>query len=519
MRLTDDLDPDAPPPRWPRLAAGALAWAAGWAALLALDGRFDLHNLAILLVCTATVATLWLPPWLAAAAGGAGVLAFNWRFVPPRGSFDVDLQQHALLLGGMVLLNLLVAGLMAARQRQAEQARALAGQAQALRRWGDLLRDEAEPALHAGELQQMLARLTGGPALLWLQAEAPGAGPLCLGEADAEAAAALAHCLRQGQAMGPGTGRHQELPAWLLPLRGRGRCLGAAHLSGPAVQRADDEARAHAQALCDQLGLALQRHQAARDEAEARAQAQTQGVRNALLAAISHDYRTPLATILGAASSLESQDERLDSAQRRRLARLIMDETGQLARLTDNTLQLARLDAPGVALRCDWESVEELVGAALGRARRRGPVPQLRARVEPGLPLLWCDGLLLSQLLDNLVDNALKYSPEGAPVEILARRVGDQVLLAVRDRGPGVAPAWRERIFEVFHRGDTPAEGGGRRGAGVGLAVCRAIVRAHGSELRLRPRGHGGSSFECAWPVRPVPPPPDDAAAVSASAP
>jgi two-component system sensor histidine kinase KdpD len=320
--------------------------------------------------------------------------------------------------------------------------------------------------------------------------------------------------------MGPGTGRHQELSEWYLPLRGRGACLGAAVLRGPTVQRADDELRAHAQALCDQMGLALQRQQSAREEARARELAQSQGVRNALLAAISHDYRTPLATIMGAASSLESQAERLSLEQRSRLAHSIVEETEQLSRLTDNTLQLARLDAPGVALRCDWESAEEIVGAVLRRVRRRDPARRVRARLEPALPLLWCDGLLLSQMLDNLLDNALKYSPEAAPVEILVRRQAEQVLLAVRDRGTGVAPAWRERIFDVFHRGAAAAapvqaeasppalDAPSRRGAGVGLAVCRAIARAHGGELRLRPRGHGGSSFECALPVRPAPPPP-----------
>ena len=224
---------------------------------------------------------------------------------------------------------------------------------------------------------------------------------------------------------------------------------------------------------------------------------------------------------MGAASSLDEQADRLSTEQRQRLARSIVEETAQLSRLTDNTLQLARLDAPGVTLRCDWESAEEVVGAALRHARRRDPTRRVRARLEPDLPLLWCDALLISQLLDNLVDNALKYSPQDAPVEIVVRRQEDRVVLAVLDRGPGIAPAWRERIFEVFHRGAEAMTGGApastaetsaRPGAGVGLAVCRAIARAHGGELRLRPRGHGGCSFECLLPVRQPPPQPTEEA-------
>jgi two-component system, OmpR family, sensor histidine kinase KdpD len=180
--------------------------------------------------------------------------------------------------------------------------------------------------------------------------------------------------------------------------------------------------------------------------------------------------------------------------------------------LTDNTLQLARLDAPGVQLRCDWESAEELVGTVLRRARERFAQRTLRARLEPDLPLLWCDAILLSQLLDNLVDNAIKYSADDAPVELLVRRQGEQVLIAVRDRGPGIAPAWRERVFDVFHRGADAMQADAdqqvalsRPGVGVGLAVCRAIARVHGGELRLRPRAHGGCSFECCLPVKAAP--------------
>ena len=285
--------------------------------------------------------------------------------------------------------------------------------------------------------------------------------------------------------------------------------MGAAVLKGLGARRADPDLLAHAQALCDQLGQAVQRTLTLAAERAASARAQEQGVRNALLAAISHDYRTPLAIIMSAASALTEQADRLDVEQRRRLAAGIVEETERLSRLTDNTLQLARLDAPGVALRCDWESAEEIVGAVLRRSRRRPDGSRLRARLEPGLPLLWCDAMLVSQLLENLVDNALKYSPREQPVELLVRRIGTELVLAVRDRGPGIEPAWRERVFDVFQRGTDASRSASveatRSGAGVGLAVCRAIARAHGGELRLRARSHGGCSFEFALPVREQP--------------
>jgi len=512
----DSLDVSRGESRWRDAWPAVPTWCAGALALAALDGRVDLANLAMLLVLASALASLWLPAWAGAASGALAVLAFNWFLVPPRGTFAVDLRQHALLLVAMLVVNAIVATLMGNLRRQARSARRHAQRAEQLRAWGETLRDAEDPLAHAGSLQQLLSAASGDAvALLVLRDALPEtpdeAAVLRVGTPDGDQAVGLWHCLRQGEPLGPGTGRHAGQPDWYLPMRGRGACLGAAVLRGHGL-RPDDVLREHLQALCDQMGGALQRVRSQREEHRARELAQSQTLRNALLAAISHDYRTPLATIMGAASSLEAQGARMDAAQRERLARSIVEEATRLARMTDNTLQLARLDAPGVALRCDWESAEEIVGAVLAHARRQDAARRVRARLEPDLPLLWCDALLIAQLLDNLVDNALKYSPADAPVEMLVRREGERIVLAVRDRGPGVAPAWRERIFEVFQRGEETVQ---RRGAGVGLAVCRAIARAHGGELRLRPRSRGGASFECVLPLRepPAPPPGTEAAA------
>jgi two-component system sensor histidine kinase KdpD len=513
-------------PLWPALGV----WLCGTALLHGLDGHLDLANLALLLVLLATLTALCLPATLALTSGVLAVVAFNWAFVPPRYSFEVDLRQHALLLLAMVALNLLVVALMARLRRQARLARLAAARAEQLQRWGDTLRQGHEPLAQAGALQAALREAAGVPVTLAiLRAGLPAANDetalLRLDDpaapTDADQRAGLWLCLRGGQALGPGTGRHGEQPDLYLPLRSSGHAAGAVLLlAPPPALQADAGLRGHLQALCDLCGEALARAQAAREHAEARLAAQTAAVRAALLAAISHDYRTPLATILGAASALHEQGERLSAAQRLRHARSIVDEAGRLARLTDNTLQLARLDGPGVDLRCDWESAEEIIGVALRHARRLPGGARVRARLEPELPLLWCDATLIAQLLDNLVDNALAYSLDESPVELLARRQGNQLMLAVRDRGPGIAPAWRERVFEVFQRGaapgvDAPAsagEAGGierqRSGSGVGLAVCRAVARAHGGELRLRARGHGGCSFEALLPLRDAPPRP-----------
>ena len=305
--------------------------------------------------------------------------------------------------------------------------------------------------------------------------------------------------------MGASSGRYEQLPDVYLPLRGRGATLGATLLIGLGRHAGREQLLPHLQALCDQMGSALQRSLIAAQEQQAREEAQLQATRNALLAAISHDYRTPLATIMGAASALQQQGDRLDVKQRQQLAHGIVEESERLARLTENTLQLARLDAPSVSLRSDWESAEEIVGAVVRRLRQIPEGNRVRAWVEPNLPLLWCDAMLVSQLLDNLIDNALKYSPSDTPVELHARINKDDLILTVSDQGPGIAPAWREKVFEVFQRGDSHKLEGQPdidRGAGVGLAVCRAIARAHHGELLLRARGEGGCLFEFSLPLR-----------------
>ena len=494
---------------WPALGV----WLLAFALMLALDSQLDLAGEALLLVLASAVAALWTPRWVSLLASAAGVQAFNVAFVPPRGSFTVDLRQHALLLGTMLAVSWIVSLLMSRQRQLAAAERQQALQADQLRQLGDALRAVDDPRTQGPLLQAALARVTHQACSLLLLAQPAGVADgeaQTLGPLNGDQQAGLWHCARHGQALGPGTGRHDEQAAWYLPLRGRARVHGAALLPLPPGGPPNDAQRAQAQSLCDQMGAALEQAAALRAAGSAREAAQAQALRNTLLAAIAHDHRTPLATILGAASSLHDQAERLSIEQRRRLAATIVDEATQLARLTDNSLQLARLDAPGLTLALDWESVEELIGSVLRRVRQRDPAHRIKARVDAGLPLLRCDAVLMVQLLDNLVDNALHHGGHDSPVEVVARRVGDQVLLAVADRGPGVPPALRSRIFETFQRGPAAVAAAGaaddhpvRRGAGIGLALCRAIAHAHGGELRLRARRQGGSSFELLLPIPP----------------
>ncbi|MEK8028280.1 ATP-binding protein [Pseudaquabacterium rugosum] len=533
----------APTPPLPELAPadrtsagdwtrGALAWIAGASAASVLDGQADLGSQALPLVLAGALASLWWPGWAAAMACAAAVAAFNWTFVPPRGSLQVSLGRDAVLLAVMLAVSLGAAWGVARQRRLTSRLRLHAAQVRQLYRLSAALREaEDTPAVCAALTAALRSAAPDRPAdtgpvvvpAAWLTddlAPGPAAAPL-LADLSPDQRSGLALCIRQGQALGPGTGRYETQHDLYLPVRGPQSVNAAVLLRRPAgIRRPDPGAtepaawrarREQAEALCDLAGEALERLQAAEAARQARRQAEAHALRGTWLAAVAHDHRTPLATIVSAASSLATQGERLSPTQRQRLAETIVDEAGQLARLTDNALQLTRLDGTadaavaGAALTRDWESLEELTGAVLRRVRTRDPARRVHARLAGPLPLMRCDGVLLVQLMENLIDNALKYSPPEAPVELLCRRQGEQVLIAVRDRGPGIPAGERARLLQPFERGPD-ARRAGVRGAGLGLALAQAVARAHGSTLRLRARGHGGTSAELLLPVQPSPP-------------
>lgn len=485
---------------------GLLAWLVGAIATAWLDGRADLGSQALPLVLSAALASIWWPAWAAAAACVAATLAFNWHLVDPRGSLQVSLPRDVTLLLVMLLVSLVITFLMARQRHLVRLAHHQTLRVRQLHQLSEALRAARQDTEVCTALSAVLAQDASATiACLVRGAETVIAdeGRL-LGATCGDEPGGLRLCLRLGTPLGPGTGREESQPGWYLPMRGRSAVQGAALIRGHPAMLADPLQRIQAQALCDLAGQALERLASARVAEQAREAATAHALRSTLLAAISHDCRTPLAAILGAASSLSQQGERLGPAQRRRLSDTIVDEARQLGRMTENALQLTRLGAAPDAIAREWESIEELAGAVLRRVRARDPERRVRVRIAGTLPLVRCDAVLIVQMLENLIDNALKFSPATSPVEILCRDMPSHLLLAVRDRGPGIPVTEQARLFEPFERGDE-AKATGVRGTGLGLALCQAVARAHGSELRLRPRGHGGISLEVRLPVTPLP--------------
>lgn len=499
-RLPSILSPEA-------FGAGLLSWCLGGLAAHLLHGVADLGSQALPLVLAAAFASVWWPTWLTNLFSVAAVLAFNWFFVAPQGTLHVTLERDLLLLVVMLLASIGVTLLMARQRRLAEREQLQSQRVQALYALSEALRQADDPVQACQALGAVLKDVDPPLALTCLLASVAGGGEAApvLGQASADERSGLALCLRDGTPMGPGTGVFENQPGWYLPLRGLKSIPGAALVRLAPSPPATLLARDHVQALCDLAGQALERMAADKAAQQARQQATENEFRSTMLAAISHDYRTPLACILGAASSLAEQGERMEANQRQDLARRIVEEAGQLHRLTDNALQLARLGAQGAHVRKDWESLPELLGAVVRRVRARAPGQRLQTRTDPGLPLLHCDAVLIVQMLENLIDNALKYSPPSSRVDVACRQGPDGLSLAVQDRGPGIPPQVRQRLFAVFERGDN-ARFGGVRGSGIGLALCSAVARVHGASLRAQAREGGGTCMEVVFPVMPAPP-------------
>jgi two-component system sensor histidine kinase KdpD len=241
-------------------------------------------------------------------------------------------------------------------------------------------------------------------------------------------------------------------------------------------------------------------------QAELAVEAETERVRSALLASISHDLRTPLAVMSGASSSLAERGEQLGPAERRALAQSIFHQSRDMAEVMGNVLQMTRLESGAIALRRDWDSLAEIAGSALERAAARLAQHRLMIDLPPDLPLVRVDAILIEQVLGNLLENAARHTPAGTLVRLRAAAQDGDLTVSVEDFGPGLQPEDFKRLFAKFHRGAAEGPAGG---VGLGLAICRAILKLHGGRIWAEQLPGGGSAFRFALPLEAPPPPPE----------
>jgi len=230
-------------------------------------------------------------------------------------------------------------------------------------------------------------------------------------------------------------------------------------------------------------------------------QIETERLRSSLLSAVSHDLRTPLATIFGAGTELLEDGADLAPREREGLVQAIVEEAAHLDQLVTNLLEVTRFDGGRVDIRKRPEPLDEVVEAALSRLRGRLGDRAIRSHVPEEIPMVPVDAMLIQQVLVNLLENALRYTSQGTAIEIEASRSSNQVVLEVRDRGPGIREEEADRLFERFYRGEGQSAHDG--GVGLGLTICRAIVRAHDGKIELLNRDGGGAVARMILPLSP----------------
>ena len=279
------------------------------------------------------------------------------------------------------------------------------------------------------------------------------------------------------------------------------------HLSAGDMVPADVRLLSAKDVFVNQAALALERALLAEEAEKSQVSAETERLRSALLSSVSHDFRTPLAAVTGAATSLLQEGDKLGSEARTELLQTIREESERLGRIVTDLLEITRIESGAVQVKKEWCPLEEVIGSAL--ARLEGKLVGRDVKVDLSGPMLQAplDAVLAEQLFFNLIENAVKYTPAGSPIEVHAHEEGQQVVVEIRDRGPGIAPGDEQRIFERFYRSP---DGGRVGGAGLGLAVCQAVVGAHGGEITARSRDGGGTLFRFTLPVEGTPPVIDD---------
>ncbi len=463
---------------------------------------FDLANIVMLFLLGVVLVAVRWGRGPAALAAFLNVAAFDFFFVAPRLSLAVSDVQYLLTFGVMLVVGLLTGQLTAGLRFQARISSSRERRAQSL---FELTR-ELSAALLSSQVAELgeaaVQRNFGGRALVLTtdahdQLVLPTQPP-----ADFDASVAD-WAFRNAQPAGLATSTLAAQPWHYVPLQAPMRIRGVLALK-PAQPRwlLIPEQKQQLDTLARQIAIALERVHYVDIAQKALVEMESERLRNALLAAISHDVRTPLTALIGLAESLRHSQPPLAAAQAD-IARVLVEQARELSALVNNLLEMARLQSGTVSLRMEWQSVEEVVGSAIRAAQPALGGQSVQTALPADLPLVEFDAALIERVLVNLLENAAKYG--AAPIVIGARVTSDTLVITVRDHGPGLPPALHGReqeLFEMFARGEAESA---KPGVGLGLAICKAVVDAHGGQIGAGNAADGGAEFSFTLPRKPPP--------------
>jgi two-component system, OmpR family, sensor histidine kinase KdpD len=458
---------------------------------------FDLANIVMVFLLSVVGVAVWLGRGPAVLAAFMNVAAFDFFFVTPRLSFAVSDVQYLLTFAVMLIVGLITGQLTAGLRFQARAATHRETRSRALfeaaRDLSNMLTNEQAVEV----AQTVIAREFRAKVVIYvldmndrLQPPKTDATGLDLGTAQ--------WALDHNQAAGLGTDTLAGSAWQYLPLKATMRSRGVL-----AVQPQEPrfllvpEQRQQLDTFAALTAMALERVHYIEVAQGATVQMESERLRNSLLAALSHDLRTPLAALVGTAEILARSQPAL-SAPQHELATGLVDKSLRMSDMVTNLLDMARIQSGNIRLRVEWQSIEEIVGGAVKSAQGALAQHTLTVKIDPAVSLVECDAVLIERVLANLLENAGKYTPPSAPVEVVVFSVDDELRFSVRDHGPGVAKGQEELIFEKFTRGHAESA---TPGVGLGLAICRAITEAHRGRIRVEPTQPHGATFTFSLPL------------------
>jgi two-component system, OmpR family, sensor histidine kinase KdpD len=499
------------PTDWTAYAQAAVVVALATGVSFGLHPFSELSNLVMVYLLGIVIVAMRTGRGPSLLAAVLSVAAFDFFFVPPRFTFAVSDARYLFTFLVMLIVGLVISGLTVRTRAQAEAAHHREQQTAAL--YG-MSRELASTRGVDNLLHVAIKHVTDvfhGQVVVLLPERGSGSLAAWSGgqfEVDANELGVARWVYEHRQPAGLGTSTLPGASALHVPLIGSTGAVGVLGLRPTDLHAMDEPERLHQlETFAAQTALALERARLANEAQEAEVRIETERLRNSLLSSVSHDLRTPLATITGAVSTILDDTTRLDERTQKELLESVHEEAERLNRLVQNLLEMTRLESGALQLRKELHPPEEVIGAALSRLGKRLGERRITTRVPPDLPLVAMDDVLIEQVLVNLLDNAIKYTPARSPLDIIATATDENLTIEVADHGPGLPPGREDKVFEKFYQTD-PGEG---RGAGLGLAICQGIVRAHGGRIWAQNLPGGGVAFLFTLPIGERPKTPEHA--------
>jgi two-component system sensor histidine kinase KdpD len=486
------------------IAVTAVSTALGWS----MFGRLELANLVmVFLMGVVFIATRFgRGPSILAAVLGVGV--FDVLFVQPFYSFSVADSQYLITLLAMLVVAIVISNLMVNVRSQAKVAAHRERRAAALYAISkELAGSQSEEEVVRIAVRHLHAEFSSRNVILFPDRNGRVKHPKQKALAQSLLGADISVAqwvLDHNQTAGQGSNTLPGAAAVYFPIHDEERVLGVLALLPVNLRRVFlPEQQKLLETFLRQIGQAVARIRFSEQARLTQMQIEAERLRNSLLSAISHDLRTPLATIVGSASTLVEGDQHLQPQDKLELSRAIVEEAERMSNLVNNILDMARLDAGVVELNKQWHPVEEIIGTVLTRLQKQLLGRRVKVKLPPGIPMVHADAVMIEQVLINLLENALRYTPAGSDLEIEVEMGVSAVEIALVDHGPGIPQGMESRLFEKFYQARHEAA---QSGVGLGLAICRAIVEVHGGRIHARNGADGGAVFSFSLPLDQPPP-------------